>query len=197
MKKFLLLASVVLLPSVANAAIYATTFSGTVASETGFDQNAVGSTVTGSFIYNADAGAYVSFIINGVNAPAGSASSALITLGQTDAIFQSQLSPVSAGGSTNTTLALDLSALTSFPTTDTALSLLVDATQIPGNLDIASGSTNGFPSTFSIYEANADGTNLQTLTADLTSVSTFIPEPAGIALLAMSMLGLGFVRRRG
>ena len=57
---------------------------------------------------------------------------------------------------------------------------------------------SAFSSTFDYYTANANGTNVVALSADLTSITeTAVREPASLALVAPLLLGLGFfVRRR-
>jgi hypothetical protein len=112
------------------------------------------------------------------------------------------VSPVALGGTSNSTFSLDLSSLTTWPSTDTAFTLLADTTQLTTNLDTVTNPLSAFPSTFGYFTANSDGTNVAALSADLTSITasasgSATPEPSTIVLLASSLLGLGlFARRR-
>ena len=89
----------------------------------------------------------------------------------TDAIYTAQVSPVLATGTPNRTFSLDLSSLTNWPSTDTAFTLLTDKTQLTTNLDTISNPLSAFPSTFNYFTANADGSNVVSLDANLTSVT--------------------------
>ncbi len=183
----------VAMPAAASAApgeVLDVIFAGTVASTVGATGYTVGGSVTGEFVYSGTIGGYDFFAIGGQSAPAGFASSASVTPSLSDAIYQAQVSAVQQGGSVNATFALDLSALTSWPSSD-AIALLTNTSQLTTNLD-----TVTFPSTFTYSTAAADGTGIVSLTADLTSLNVTVPEPASLLLLATSLLGLAATRRR-
>ena len=115
----------------------------------------------------------------------------------TDTIYTAQVSPVSSGMPSNNTFSLDLSSLTNWPSTDTAYTLLTDTAQLATNLDTITNPLSAFPSTFNYYTANADGTNIVALAANLTSVTaTAVPEPASLGLVAPLLLGLVLSLRR-
>ena len=182
----------------AYATSYSVNFAGTVSQTQGITGEAVGSLVTGHFDLDSTTGSYLDFSIAGKSAATGFASSATLGPALFDAIYSAQVSPVSTGTSANSTFTLDLSSLSTFPTTDTAFTLLSDDTQLTTNLDTVSNPLSAFPSTFSYYTANADGTSVASLNANLTTISTIAtPEPGSFALLVPSLLGLGlFIRRR-
>jgi hypothetical protein len=179
----------------AHAAILAVSFTGTVFQTQGATGQAVGSTVTGHFDLNSATGSYLDFMIAGKSVAAGYMSSATIGPALFDAIYTAQVSPVSSGMPSNSSFSLDLSSLTTWPSTDTAYTLLTDKTQLMTNLDTIGNPLSAFPSTFNYYTANANGTNVVSLSADLTSVTATatVPEPASLLLVASSLLvGLGF-----
>jgi hypothetical protein len=182
----------------AHAAILDVSFTGTVFQTQGATGEAVGSTVTGHFDLNSATASFLDFMIDGKSVAAGYMSSASIGPALTDAIYTAQVSPVALGTPSNSTFSLDLSSLTNWPSTDTAFTLLTDTAQLSTNLDTINNPLSAFPSTFNYYTANADGTNVVALSADLTSISaTATPEPASVLLVAAALLGLGFfVRRR-
>jgi hypothetical protein len=140
-------------------------------------------------------GNFLDFVIDGNSVAAGYMSSADIVPALTDAIYTAQVSPVSTGMPSNSSFSLDLSALTTWPSTDTAITLLNDTTQLTTNLDTINNPLSAFPSTFDYYTANANGTDIVALTADLTSI-TATPEPGSLALVTCSLLGLIIVLRR-
>ncbi len=141
---------------------------------------------------------FLDFTIAGKSVGTGYLSFASIGPALTDAIYTAQVSPVSAGTPSNSSFTLDLSSLTTWPSTDTAFTLLTDKTQLTTNLDTITNPLSAFPSTFNYYTANADGTGIVALKANLTSVNvTATPEPASFALLASALLGMGvFLRLR-
>ncbi len=177
----------------AYATVYAVSFTGVVIDSTGATGEAVGSPVSGSFRLNDAGGQFSSFSIDSKSAPAGSLANN--SYGLFDAIYEDQISPVSAGGNVNSTFTLDLSALNGWPTgTDTIYSLLTDSSQLASNLDT---SGDFFTSTFGYYISDAAGNNVVQLDADLTSLSvTATPEPATLSLLGLALAAAGFVGRR-
>jgi hypothetical protein len=180
----------------AHAAIYSANFTGIVDESQGNTGQAIGNTVSGYFDLDSSTGNFLDFTIGGLSVPAGYESFAGIGPALYDAIYTAQVSPVSSGTSTNSTFSLDLSSLTTWPVTDTAYTLLTDTSQLTTNLDSFDNPLSAFPSTFSYYTANADGTDVVSLGANLTSISaTATPEPASFTLLASSLLGLGFFVR--
>jgi hypothetical protein len=178
--------------------IYSVDFTGTVYQTQGVTGQSVGSTVTGHFDLDSTNASYLDFTIAGKSVAAGYTSFATIGPALTDAIYTAQVSPVSSGMPSDNTFSLDLSSLTTWPSTDTAYTLLTDTTQLANNLDTITNPLSAFPSTFNYYMANADGTNVVALAADLTSVTaTAVPEPASLGLVVPLLLGLVlFVRRR-
>lgn len=172
---------------VVNAAILDVTFTGTVFSTQGATGASVGNTIGGDFVYDTAAGLYTSYTINGKSISTGFESFASVLPSSTDAIYEEQ-----GSGSRFETFALDLSSLTTWPSND-AIALLLNANQLTTNLDI--GST--FPSTFDYFTANADGTNLVALSANLTTISvSSVPEPSSWAMLLLGFAGTGFMAYR-
>jgi hypothetical protein len=175
------------------SAIYSVSFTGTVYQTQGATGQSVDSTVTGHFDLDSVTGSYLDFMIAGESVAAGYMSFAGIVPALTDAIYTAQLSPVALGTPSNSTFSLDLSSLSTWPSTDTAYTLLTDTIQLTTNLDTITNPLSAFPSTFDYYTANADGTNVVALSADLTSITaTAVPEPASLALVAPMLLGLVF-----
>jgi hypothetical protein len=201
MKNTLSVFAIATLAAVATHAgpIYMVNFTGTVDQTQGATGESIGSTVMGHFDLDAATGNLLDFTIAGKSVAAGFTSMASIGPGGFDAIYTAQVSPVLSLGTPNSTFSLDLSSLTNCPSTDTALTLLTDKTQLTTNLDTITNPLSAFPSTFDYFTANANGTNVVSLSADLTSITaTVTPEPASLALVAVPLLfGLGlFVRRR-
>jgi hypothetical protein len=173
----------------ADAAIYSTSFSGTVTQQTGTALS-VGGAISGAFVYSSDQGRFLSFTVDGASATPPYASVVSTTPGANPftALFEAQNSAVQQGG-TNQTFSLDLEALTSFKNA-TALAILADPT-LKSQLDPSL-------SQFSYFIGNADGTGIRSVTAALTvsSLNTAVPEPVSLALLAAPVFGV-VLRRRG
>ncbi len=177
--------------------IYDVNFTGIVSLTQGATGESVGSTVMGHFDLDSSTGDYTDFTIDGESVAAGYMSSASFVPSMTDAIYTAQVSPVSTGEPSNSSFSLDLSSLSTWPSTDTVYTLLTDTSQLTTNLDTITNPLSLFPSTFNYYTANADGTNVVSLTADLTSITaTATPEPASLGLIAPLLLGLGILVRR-
>ena len=182
----------------AQAAVIGVNFTGDVYQTQGTTGEAIGSTVTGHFDLDSTSGNYLDFTIAGQSVAVGYQSSATIGPAGNDAFYTAQVSPLSTGASSNNTFSLDLSSLTSWPQTDTPYTLLTDTNQLATNLDTVNNPLSAFPSNFYYYTANANGTNVVALNANLTSITTTAtPEPDSLALILPSLLVLGFfVRRR-
>src|SRR5215471_5011887 len=188
---FAIAALAVVVPAHA-AVIYSVNFTGTVSQTQGATGQAIGSTVSGHFDLDGGTGNFLDFTIAGRSVAAGYQSVASIGPALTDAIFTAQVSPLSSGLPSNSSFTLDLSALTTWPSTDTALTLLTDRAQLTTNLDLVTNPLSAFPSTFGYYTANANGTNVVSLNANLTSITAVAsPEPASLVLLVSSLVGLG------
>lgn len=181
-----------------SAATYSVNFTGIVSQTQGTTGQAIGNTVTGRFDLDDLSRSFLDFTIAGQSVASGFSSSATIVPALTDAIYMAQVTPVSTGGSVNSTFTLDLSSLTTWPASETPFSLLTDTAQLASNLDAVNRTGSTFPSTFSYYTGNANGTNVVSLTANLTSITAAAtaPEPATFALLGSSLVVLGLWARR-
>jgi hypothetical protein len=180
----------------AQADIVAVSFTGTVFQTQGATGHAIGDTVTGHFDLTST-GSFLDFTIAGKSVAPGYLSSATIGPALTDAIYTAQVSPVAFGTPSNSSFSLDLSSLTNWPAADTFFTLLSDKTQLPSNLDTINNPLSMFPSFFDYYTANANGTNVVALSANLTSITAqAVPEPASLTLITPLLLGLAFFVRR-
>jgi PEP-CTERM motif len=181
-------------------AIYTANFMGTVFSTEGATGESVGSTVTGHFDLDSNTGSFLDFSIAGRSVAAGYLSFAAIGPALFDATYTAQVSPVALATPSNSSFTLDLSSLSTWPSTDTVYTLLTDGVQLATNLDTVNNPLSAFPSTFGYYTANPDGTNVVALSANLTSITAAAaatPEPGTFALLGCSLLGAGiFAARR-
>jgi hypothetical protein len=180
-----LFSAAVLTPLTAHAIPIDITFMGTVQSQiaSGFSVN---SPISGEFAYDTATGKYTVFTIGGRSVAPGYASSADVTPDMFSAIYQAQLSPVQQGGTLNSTFTLDLEALVKWPSND-AIALLTTPGVLAANLDKSLSS-------FGFFTANADGTNVHSLTASLSSIQA-VPEPASLALCLTGLLALALVAR--
>jgi hypothetical protein len=143
------------------------------------------------------------FTIDGVSAPAGFSSTITTSIDDYSAYYTAQIAAVGTGGAVNEIFSLDLEALnTPFPDngnlTADAIALLTNSSQIPGNIDFTASSV-----TYSVSNTNGTqvagspvGTPLSALGVAGLNV-TVVPEPASLALVASSLLGLSLIRRRG
>ena len=201
MNKLLLLPPLMALTAAApaGAAVIDAKFSGAVASQAGTGLG-IGSAIPGEFLYDTTAGGYLSFTVGSASVPTGFASTASLTPDLFSAIYRAQISPVSQGGTVNSTFTVDLEGLAPFPTAD-AVALLTSA-QPAANLDTAGSPNSVFPSTFGYNTSNADGTSVMQVSANLASISvtstgapTGVPEPASLALVAAALLGVCMGRR--
>jgi hypothetical protein len=166
----------------AQATVLDVKFSGIVQSHIGtsFADNAP---ISGEFFLDSSTSKYLSFKIGGYSVAPGYTSSATITPDQYSALYTAQVSPVTQGGTINSTFSLDLEGKNQWSTFN-AVALLADNSQLPGNID--------FYSTFGFYTGNADGTNIKQLTASLNSIAvSTVPEPENFELMMVGWLVIG------
>lgn len=172
----------------AHAVVVNASFTGLVQSQTnaGF---ALNSAISGSFAYDTGSASFVSYNVGGQNVAPGYASLSSFSADLYSANYLAQVSPVPLGTGMNSTFGLDLEALNSTWASSSPISLLTDSKQLASNLDTPSSS-------FRYYMANADGTQVHSVVAQLTGLNVVaaVPEPSTCALLA---LGLGAVLVRG
>lgn len=167
-------------------------FTGTVSSETGTSY-AVGAAISGSFAYDTTSASFLSFAVGGQHIPTGYTSSVSFTPDMYSAFYIAQISPLQPGVTVNRTFTLDLEAANGPWTSANPIALLSDSAQLAGNLDPSM-------SNFGFYMANADGTAVQSLSAQLNSVEVVaaVPEPGTTALVSLGLLAVGWraARRR-
>lgn len=99
---------------------------GIVSLTQGATGQAVGNSVAGRFDLDSLTGSFLNFSIAGQSIAPDFASTASIGPARTDAIYTAQISPVSTGMPQNSTFSLDLSSLTTWPSTLTPYTLLID-----------------------------------------------------------------------
>lgn len=196
----ILLASIVVtaLAAPASAAIYSTSFSGNVTQQNGAGL-AVGSPVSGSFDYSSDAGRFLSFTINGISAAQPFVSTVTISPAAIsnpyEALYTATTSIVQGNGTTNTAFALDLLANDTF-SSNTATGILTTR-NLGSLLETQQNSFDGNFSSFSYYTGTQTAvTRSFTVALNAASLTTQVPEPASLALLAAPVLGLALRRRR-
>ena len=176
----------------AQAVVVNASFTGQVQSQTGtgFAPN---TPISGSFAYDTASASFVSYVVGGESVATGYTSAASLTPDGYTALYTAQLSPVQSGVSVNSTFSLDLEGVQPW-TGSSAISLLTDTAQLASNLDLQDSS-------FRFYTANADGTSVRTVVAELTGVSAVVaavPEPSTTALLSLGLGALALIggRRR-
>lgn len=177
--------------------IFSADFTGVVDQTQGATGFSPGDTVTGHFDIDSGTGKFLDFKIGGKSVEPNFDSTATFSPGNFDAFYTAAVSPVAQNTPSNSSFTLDLSSLTSWPAFDNVYTLLIDKNQLATNLDTASNpKSNGFPSTFSYYTANANGSSVVSLGANLTSITATAPEPGTLAVAASALLGLGLMARR-
>ncbi len=175
-----------------HAAVITANFGGTVTDQAG-TAYAVGSSVSGQFTWDTASSQFLTFTVGTYSVASGFTSIASITPDLSEALYRAQVSPLN-GGSANSTFALDLESLTTWPSSD-AIALLTNTSQLSTNLDLASLPNSAFPSFFNFYSATAAGTNIQQLTANLTTITAAVPEPSSLALLLAGGVALVGAKR--
>lgn len=174
----------------AHAGVINAKFSGTVQSQANAGY-VVASPIMGEFVYDIGSARYLSFTIGGQSIAAGYSSTADLTPDLYTALYRAQLSPLQLGVTMNSTFTVDLEALNTPWPASGAIALLTNATQLAGNLDTVNSS-------FGFYTANANGTNIRSVTAMLNGLQvTAVPEPTSLALVlaAVTVLGIRQARR--
>jgi hypothetical protein len=195
MKQLHILAAAVIALAAAtpsHAVVVTANFGGTVTSQAGTTY-AVGSSIHGAFTFDTAINEFLTFTIGTYSVASGFTSTATIIPDRTEALYRAQVSPL-LGGNVNSTFALDLESLTTWPSFD-AIALLTNTSQLATNLDLASLPASAFPSFFNFYSATAAGTNIQQLTADLSTITAAVPEPASLALVLAGGVALLGARR--
>ena len=176
----------------AHAAVVNASFTGLVQSQsnTAF---AVDAPISGSFSYDTTTATYLSFVVGGQSVAAGFMSTAALSPDLYTALYTAQLSPLQSATAVNSTFSLDLEGNSQWSATN-AIGLLSDSAQLASNLDLPDSS-------FRYYMANADGSAVHAVVAQLTGVNVIgaVPEPSNVALLALGLVPIFLLRgkRRG
>ncbi len=186
----------------AHATLYSSSFSGSVVSQTGTSFS-VGNTVSGSFTYNSSTNSFLSYSIDGFSAAQPFASIATAIPNGAVAPYEAQFEALSSaaqqGTNRNISFTLDLQAITNF-TNSTAFGILTSsATASQLATQANQGSSDPLQiSTFSYNSQPASGGAGVSLVVALNaaSLSTSVPEPASMMLLAAPVLAFAFARRR-
>jgi hypothetical protein len=188
MKRLLTLAAAVAAVTcamTAQAEIIDATFTGAVDAGNAY---APGTTLTGNFAYNTDTQSYLYFNIGDYNAVPAFTSVAQIVAGQFTALYEAQVTSIGTASAIDSAFTLDLEAVTQWATATNAVALLTDGSQLPSNLDPSSN--------FSFYIGNADGSNISSATAGLSSLTvTAVPLPPSGAMMLVGALAFGMRKR--
>ncbi len=159
--------------------------------------NASGETITGSFTFDTVSDVVSNAMLGnstlglyGVPAVAGSAN-----LSSTDAIYV-QGTNAGVNGPRNTSISVDLSALTSFAGTDPGAFLLQGTSALAQQVDFT-GASSAFPSTVIYYDGASDGSDITQIDAYLTDATvSVVPLPGALWLFGSGLAGLAALGRR-
>ena len=191
MKPAIAFISVALAASAAHAATIPVSFNGTV-DDGSYANPPVNTTfrpgqpISGSFVFNTVTDTFTSFRIGGYVAPAAAVTMFSPPLAATGSAFLTDEATSVATGRPTAEFSIDFYYEVALPSTTNIVSFIEN----PGafSTDLA-----GQPSTFSVFLANADGSDT-TVSGLLTSY--VVPEPGAMMLMAPALAGLAFARRR-